>query len=88
MFGISAKAGAPKGTNLGEAPSSVAEGLMRVWKKPSECSCSSPAVRISAISQVEYEQQKIIFRNYKTKLLCCTCCFSNMILAQAYPTIY
>ena len=41
MFGISAKAGAPKGTNLGEALSSVAEGLMRVWKKPSECSCSS-----------------------------------------------
>ena len=31
MSGISAKAGAPKGTNLGEALSSVAEGLMRVW---------------------------------------------------------
>ena len=95
MFGISAKAGAPKGTNLGEALSSVAEGLMRVWKKPSECSCSSqtpprtptdsPAscatvrsqyiqqlkelhqlLEISAISQVEYEQQKeIIFKKMK-----------------------
>ena len=41
MFGISGKTAPAKGNNLSEALSSAAEGLMRVWKNPSECSCSS-----------------------------------------------
>ena len=38
MFGMTAKPS--KGTNLSEALSSVAEGLMRVWKTPESASCS------------------------------------------------
>ena len=35
MFGVTAKAGPSKGTNLSEVLSSVAEGLMCVWENPS-----------------------------------------------------
>ena len=35
MFGVTAKAGPSKGTNLSEVLSSVAEGLMCVWGNPS-----------------------------------------------------